>query len=56
MTEHAVVIAGGGPTGLMLAGELRASDVDVGIGRITAASMERIWNAAKALSADRQQA
>ena len=25
MTEHAVVIAGGGPTGLMLAGELALS-------------------------------
>src|SRR5919106_2645091 len=29
MTEHAVVIAGGGPTGLMLAGELALADVDV---------------------------
>lgn len=29
MTDHAVVIAGGGPTGLMLAGELALADVDV---------------------------
>jgi len=29
MTEHAVVIAGGGPTGLMLAGELAVAGVDV---------------------------
>ena len=29
MTEHAVVIAGGGPTGLMLAGELALAEVDV---------------------------
>jgi 2-polyprenyl-6-methoxyphenol hydroxylase-like FAD-dependent oxidoreductase len=28
-TEHAVVIAGGGPTGLMLAGELALAEVDV---------------------------
>ena len=31
MTEHAVVIAGGGPTGLMLAGELALAGVDVTI-------------------------
>src|SRR5712664_288758 len=31
MTEHAVVIAGGGPTGLMLAGELVLAKVDVAI-------------------------
>src|SRR5262249_31821611 len=31
MTEHAVVIAGGGPTGLMLAGELALAHVDVAI-------------------------
>jgi 2-polyprenyl-6-methoxyphenol hydroxylase-like FAD-dependent oxidoreductase len=31
MTEHAVVIAGGGPTGLMLAGELALAQVDVAI-------------------------
>src|SRR2546423_567315 len=31
MTEHAVVIAGGGPTGLMLAGELVLAGVDVAI-------------------------
>src|SRR5262245_17902895 len=29
MAEHAVVIAGGGPTGLMLAGELTLAGVDV---------------------------
>ena len=29
--EHAVVIAGGGPTGLMLAGELKVSGIDVAI-------------------------
>src|SRR5262245_10217180 len=31
MTEHAVVIVGGGPTGLMLAGELALAGIDVGI-------------------------
>ncbi|MGH8838982.1 MAG: FAD-dependent monooxygenase [Jiangellaceae bacterium] len=31
MTEHAVVIAGGGPTGLMLAGELALAGVNVAI-------------------------
>jgi 2-polyprenyl-6-methoxyphenol hydroxylase-like FAD-dependent oxidoreductase len=31
MTEHAVVIAGGGPTGLMLAGELALAGTDVAI-------------------------
>jgi 2-polyprenyl-6-methoxyphenol hydroxylase-like FAD-dependent oxidoreductase len=31
MTGHAVVIAGGGPTGLMLAGELVLAEVDVAI-------------------------
>lgn len=31
MTPHAVVIAGGGPTGLMLAGELALAGVDVAI-------------------------
>ena len=31
VTEHAVVIAGGGPTGLMLAGELALAGVDVAI-------------------------
>ncbi len=31
MTEHAVVIVGGGPTGLMLAGELALAQVDVAI-------------------------
>jgi 2-polyprenyl-6-methoxyphenol hydroxylase-like FAD-dependent oxidoreductase len=31
MTEHAVLIAGGGPTGLMLGGELALAGVDVAI-------------------------
>ena len=31
MSEHAVVIAGGGPTGLMLAGELALAGADVAI-------------------------
>ena len=31
MTEHAVVITGGGPTGLMLAGELALAGIDVAI-------------------------
>jgi 3-(3-hydroxy-phenyl)propionate hydroxylase len=31
MTEHAVVIAGGGPTGLMMAGELTLAGVDVAV-------------------------
>src|SRR3982751_2928873 len=29
MSEHAVVVAGGGPTGLMLAGELALAGIDV---------------------------
>src|SRR6201993_638006 len=31
MSEHAVVVAGGGPTGLMLGGELALAGVDVAI-------------------------
>src|SRR5918995_2746899 len=31
MTKHAVVIAGGGPTGLILAGELALARIDVAI-------------------------
>ncbi len=31
MTEHAVAIAGGGPTGMMLAAELALAKVDVAI-------------------------
>ena len=29
--QHAVVIVGGGPTGLMLAGELKLANVDVAV-------------------------
>jgi ribulose 1,5-bisphosphate synthetase/thiazole synthase len=29
MTEHAVVLAGGGPTGMMLAAELALAKIDV---------------------------
>ena len=42
MTEHAVVIAGGGPTGMMLAGELTLAGVDVAIVE-RRASAESIW-------------
>src|SRR5436309_8478291 len=31
VTEHAVVIAGGGPTGMMLAAELALANVDVAV-------------------------
>jgi 2-polyprenyl-6-methoxyphenol hydroxylase-like FAD-dependent oxidoreductase len=31
MTEHAVVVAGGGPTGMMLAAELALAKVDVAV-------------------------
>lgn len=31
MTDHAVVIVGGGPTGMMLAGELKLAGIDVAI-------------------------
>jgi len=31
MTEHAVVIAGGGPAGMMLAAELALAQVDVAV-------------------------
>jgi len=31
VTEHAVVIAGGGPTGMMLGGELALAGIDVAV-------------------------
>ena len=31
IADHAVVVAGGGPTGLMLAGELALAGVDVAV-------------------------
>ena len=39
MTEHAVVIAGGGPTGLMLAGELALAGVDIGPPQVPAVNV-----------------
>ena len=41
MTEHAVAIAGGGPTGLMLAGELALAGVDVAI--VERRASRRAW-------------
>ena len=35
MAKHAVVVAGGGPTGLMLAGELALAGVDVAVALTT---------------------
>jgi 3-(3-hydroxy-phenyl)propionate hydroxylase len=35
MAEHAVVIAGGGPTGMMLAAELTLAKVDVAVVELT---------------------
>ena len=48
MNEHAVVIAGGGPTGLMLAGELALAGVDVAIVELRA-SQELIGSRAGGL-------
>ncbi|HLV98838.1 MAG TPA: FAD-dependent monooxygenase [Ktedonobacterales bacterium] len=50
MTEHAVVIAGGGPTGLMLAGELALAGVDVAIAE-RRTSQELIGTRARGLHA-----
>ena len=41
MTDHAVVIAGGGPTGLMLAGELALAGIDVAIVERRASQLAR---------------
>jgi NADPH-dependent 2,4-dienoyl-CoA reductase/sulfur reductase-like enzyme len=49
-TEHAVVIAGGGPTGLMLAAELALAGIDVAIVE-PRASAELIGSRAGALQA-----
>jgi 2-polyprenyl-6-methoxyphenol hydroxylase-like FAD-dependent oxidoreductase len=45
MTEHAVVIAGGGPTGRMLAGELALAGVDVAIVERRATQQLAGWRA-----------
>ena len=50
MTGHAVVIAGGGPTGLMLAGELALAGVDVAIVE-RRAGQERVGSRAGGLHA-----
>jgi len=42
LREHAVVIAGGGPTGMMLAGELTLAGVDVAIVERTAIAGEQV--------------
>jgi 3-(3-hydroxy-phenyl)propionate hydroxylase len=46
VTEHALVIAGGGPTGLMLAGELALAGVDVAIVERRSSSDELIGSRA----------
>jgi 2-polyprenyl-6-methoxyphenol hydroxylase-like FAD-dependent oxidoreductase len=47
MTEHAVVIAGGGPTGLMLAGELALAGADVAVAfATTRARPRKPWDSA----------
>ena len=40
MTDHAVVIAGGGPTGLMLAGELALAGIDVATSQLAGDTIE----------------
>ena len=53
MTEHAVVIAGGGPTGLMLAGELALAGVDVAIVERRQPGPRRLARRRPALTHDR---
>ena len=43
MTEHQVVIVGAGPTGLMLAGELKLAGIDVVIDRRNGAGRGGHW-------------
>lgn len=51
MIEHQMVIAGGGPTGMMLAGELRLAGVDVAIVERRAAGEDLIGTRARGLHA-----
>lgn len=50
MADHAVVIAGGGPTGLMLAGELALANINVAIVE-RRADQELVGSRAKGLHA-----